>query len=412
MRRYSTFEKYISKQIKRLPYLHYFLKYFYQYINYFLYGKKNHISLNSLCEIKSSSRDSFVGYYDHTPWSDDMKHFFYHTKKNKKLHLNLSLNFPDSSKSSVTISKMKKFNLQQGVRPIWLNKKEIIFNNIVDKKLLASIYNLDNQSIKNCEYPVQEISNTKNIYFSIDYSHLEFLNPDYGYNINKTNIKKVVIDGIFGFDYKKEKILFKLYKEKIHSLSFNKNKIKLNDCEINHICSSPNENKFIFIYRSKKNKGFSELFIYDYEKNNLTLLFSGSVVSHYCWIDKNYIFIYMGKGADDQGFYKLNHVTGTLRLINKELNTNGDGHPSISPNGEWIVYDSYPDKKRISYLNLYNIKNNSIVKIGEFFSPMNHYGYNRCDLHPRWSPDGKYISIDSVHESVRKTYLIDVSKII
>ena len=412
MKHYSTFEKYISKKIKRLSWFHYILKYFYQYINYLLYGKKNHIVVNRLCEIKSSPKDSFVGYYDHTPWSDDMKYFLYHTKKNKALHLNLALDFSNFSKSMITIAKQKKFNLQQGIRPIWLNKKEIIFNSIVANKLLASVYNLDNQTIKNYDYPVQEISNTKNIYFSIDYSHLEFLNPDYGYNINKTNIKKVIIDGILGFDYKKEKILFKLCKEKIHSLSFNKNKIESNDCEINHISSSPIENKFIFIYRSNKNKGFSELFIYDYEKNNLKLLFSGSIVSHYCWIDKNNIFIYMGRDTDDQGFYTLNHTTGIFKFLNKELHINGDGHPSISPDREWVVYDSYPDKKRISYLNLYNFKNNSIVNIGEFFSPMNSYGYNRCDLHPRWSPDGKYISIDSVHESVRKTYLIDVSKII
>ena len=52
------------------------------------------------------------------------------------------------------------------------------------------------------------------------------------------------------------------------------------------------------------------------------------------------------------------------------------------------------------------------ILIGKFYSPLKFNDYNRCDLHPRWSPEGKYISIDSAHQGDRRTYLIDVSKII
>jgi len=37
----------------------------------------------------------------------------------------------------------------------------------------------------------------------------------------------------------------------------------------------------------------------------------------------------------------------------------------------------------------------------------------RVDLHPRFSPDGKFVSIDSSHEGFgRQIYLIDISRII
>ena len=58
-----------------------------------------------------------------------------------------------------------------------------------------------------------------------------------------------------------------------------------------------------------------------------------------------------------------------------------------------------------------DIKKDKLINIGTFSSAMKFHGYNRCDLHPRWSPDGNYISIDSTHQGKRKTYIIDVSKI-
>ena len=51
----------------------------------------------------------------------------------------------------------------------------------------------------------------------------------------------------------------------------------------------------------------------------------------------------------------------------------------------------------------------SCKRIARVFAPF-HYDFDgRCDLHPRWSRDGKRICIDSVHEGKRALYVIPLN---
>ena len=52
------------------------------------------------------------------------------------------------------------------------------------------------------------------------------------------------------------------------------------------------------------------------------------------------------------------------------------------------------------------------VPLGYFHSPKEYAGEWRCDLHPRFSPDGRKVTIDSPHTGGRQIYLIDISGIV
>jgi len=58
------------------------------------------------------------------------------------------------------------------------------------------------------------------------------------------------------------------------------------------------------------------------------------------------------------------------------------------------------------------VETRELVELGRFFAPWRFDGENRCDLHPRWSPDGNCVSIDSSHEGVRMSYIINVSNVV
>ena len=50
--------------------------------------------------------------------------------------------------------------------------------------------------------------------------------------------------------------------------------------------------------------------------------------------------------------------------------------------------------------------------LGSFYASPDLSKENRCDLHPRWSRDGRQVCIDSVHEHQRQMYVLDVSGIV
>lgn len=415
MSNYNLLEKKISNFLKLNNTLHSFVKLFYQRLSFFLNKEKNFKSnINQNCVLVNLDIDnSFYGYYDHTPWSKDMKHFILHLQEKERLKLNLYTFSNNKISFKKTIISSKFYNFQQGLRPLWIDNNRIIFNQFLDEKLISTIYNIKDDSYLDLKFPVQEISPKNNLIISMDYLKLDIINKDYGYGIKDKSIKNK-IDGIIGYNYLENKYIFKLGSEFIHKLSQNKD-LPISETEINHINHSPYDKSFLFIYRNRQSKGFSELFKYNYLNEDIELLYSGKLMSHYCWINKNKIFTYL-KHNNVNGFYEIS--TSNNVKINQEILVNvkdnyNDGHPSLSPNKKWIIYDSYPDKARKS--RLYLIKNKKKAKkilIGTFYSPLNYYGYNRCDLHPRWSPNGELISFDSTHEGVRKTYLIKISNIL
>jgi Tol biopolymer transport system component len=91
-----------------------------------------------------------------------------------------------------------------------------------------------------------------------------------------------------------------------------------------------------------------------------------------------------------------------------------NGHCSYLPGAEWILNDTYPlPKTRRQRVYLYHVPTGRIVVLGEFYSPPQYRGEWRCDTHPRFSPDGRYVVIDSPHGgNGRQLWLLDISDVV
>jgi hypothetical protein len=91
----------------------------------------------------------------------------------------------------------------------------------------------------------------------------------------------------------------------------------------------------------------------------------------------------------------------------------GNGHCTYLPGNEWILNDTYPDKDQLQHPYLYHVAGNTRRPLAHLYTGPEYYGEWRCDLHPRYSPNGRMVTVDSNHGgNGRQLYLIDVSDIV
>ena len=83
-------------------------------------------------------------------------------------------------------------------------------------------------------------------------------------------------------------------------------------------------------------------------------------------------------------------------------------HMVFSPDGKWILADSYPDADSMQKLIRINAENGEWELLGTFHHEPVPTVETRCDLHPRWSPDGRFVTVDSTHNGKRAIYLLEL----
>lgn len=420
MASFSAKERYVARILSSMPALKNKVKYLYQAICYLRYGTKNpeyrsDYPISPVGEL-GDDMSSFGGYYDRPTMMGNA--IFTHTticdtskKPQKDAPVNICV-YDMTQHKMQKMSASHSYTWQQGCKTQWLDEDRLIFNVFEDGRYQAHVFSLkDNRVVKKFDWPNQD-SFKDRFFLSIDYRRIMALRPDYGYrNLSlPTNDEMLDTehDGIRIVDYQtgEARILHSL--KEIASVE---PKELFGRCKhvANHLMINKEGSRFIFIHRFYEgNVRHDRLMVSDFK--DMKVLVDDNMVSHCHWIDNENIigyFRYQGK----DGFYFCNVVTGEVKCC-EEMTAlqNGDGHPSC--HGDWITFDSYPDKGRMQHLYIYNRKTQQLKQLLEVKHGLKFQGEGRCDLHPRFSADGKYISFDSVMTGKRQQYYVDVSAIV
>jgi len=134
--------------------------------------------------------------------------------------------------------------------------------------------------------------------------------------------------------------------------------------------------------------------------------------SHFIWRDAEHLLAWALHPSHGERFYLFRDRTDQVEVVGKDVMTE-NGHCTYLPGNRWVLNDTYPDRARNQHPYLYRVADGKRVPLGHFHSPPEYTGEWRCDTHPRFSPDGRKVVIDSPHGgNGRQLYLIDINGIV
>ena len=145
---------------------------------------------------------------------------------------------------------------------------------------------------------------------------------------------------------------------------------------------------------------------FDYEKSEYQ-------ISHPLWRDDRTLVVWGPHAGRIHYHLYTDREGGEVQVVGEGVLVE-NGHMSFSPaDPRWLLSDTYPDAgTHARVLFLYDMRTGQRHDLGSFFATPTLGKENRCDLHPRWRHDGQAVCIDSVHESMRQMYVLDVSGIV
>jgi hypothetical protein len=307
---------------------------------------------------------------------------------------------------------------QQGTMLQWLGTapdSEVIFNTVNEGEPAAQIVNVHTGKTRLLPRPIYAAANDGKHAVTLDFARLHRLRPGYGYASYKEHFATDAAPkelGIWHMDLatgKHEQIVT------LAQLAGYKTDERHADAHhwVNHLQFNPSGTRFIFLHRWRvgTNPWFTRLYTAKPDGSNLKLHLDTGMVSHFDWRDDDTILAWARTPKQGNKFCLIDVVTNGLTLVGDGVLTQ-DGHCSYSPDRKWVLNDTYPDKNRLRWLMLYDVKSSRRYDLNQFHSPKQFTGPVRCDLHPRWNRDGTQVCFDGCHDPQRQVYVVDVSDIV
>ena len=341
----------------------------------------------------------------------------------------------------------RAINWQQGSMLQWLGpdfNTRVIFNDVDGEHFCSRIYNIATGEMKTIPFPVYGISPDGKFSITLQFERCAWCRAYHYESIRnpKWNMPIPEEDGIFRVDLEtgavKRIIAIKdvvnLLKPEEHTA----------DCShwIEHIMLNPSGTRFAFYHRFGSSAGFNTIaYTANSDGGGIRRMPSekGAAFSHLGWITDRQFVVFSYRGSKigkkyisirtKREFNLRSLVVSVLRPIvrllipaktrsnmlvsrhyvfaedggnilfdtrSNKINDYGDGHPSFTKDGRFMLTDTYADADGYRNLLLFDCESKKHLVLGRFHSPFNNCGY-RADLHPRFSRDEKSVIIDSAH---------------
>jgi hypothetical protein len=373
--------------------------------------------------VTSCPNHHFFGYYDKCPWD-----------ANERYLLALEVGFIDrmptpddvavigmvdlATGAWRTLDRTGVWNWQQGTMLQWLGSapdRQIIYNSLADGRYVSVIRDVQTGEARTLPRPIYAVSPDGRQAVTLNFSRVHRRRPGYGYEelpdlwATEDHPKE---DGIYWMNLRtgENRLIIS-----IDQVVGTKHDATMDGVQswFNHLQFNTDGSRFLFLHRWARPTGgwFTRLFTANPDGSELHCVADHQMISHFDWRDTDHILAWARQNGIGDYFFLFQDRTGKVDIVGKGVMP-VDGHCSYSPDRKWILNDTYPDKESKRALYLYRPSDGRRVDIGRFYSPPAVTGPFRCDLHPRWSRDGRKVCFDSVHEGDRQMYRIDVGEVV
>jgi len=319
------------------------------------------------------------------------------------------------SNEFIPLAETRAWNFQQGCMAHWLATSPdslIIYNDLRNGKYMSVILNVHTkEEIKEIDRPVSAVSPDGKYAISINFSRLSITRKGYGYAGEGQDPQKDVQlpndDGLFLIDLETgdSKLIVSIDQVRNMIHEFKEEDLVY----FNHTLISRNGTKVFWLARTLPNWNTTSLTA-NLDGTNIQRCFpDGWGGSHFDWLNDDELMI-TANFENKQYAHVLFTVGKTdYKRLGKGL-LDYDGHGTFSPDGKWMVTDTYPSKNREQKIYLIDMKTECVMPVGRFIEPEEYTGDWRCDIHCRWSPNGDMIGFNSTHSGKRQVYILKLMK--
>jgi hypothetical protein len=325
------------------------------------------------------------------------------------------------------IGRTTAWNWQQGNRLQWVpgSSEEIVWNDRADdgKSFVARIYNTNTKETRTLPRAIYTISPDGTTALTHDFARMKHGGTNYvgvadefegqwapeGVKIWKMNMESGESEPIISIDQMAKLMYPQITGDSSGTLYFFREGF------------NPSGDRFIFFVKDAKPGERARTEGYTANLDGSDIRYFYQEPSHHFWLDDENIMDngwHTPPGEQDsvRGYFHFkDDGSGQPTKMYFEA---PNGHITISKDGNWILTDTY-NMDGFIQLYMYHLPTKKFIPLGKLQTHLNrrqvfkNAGYFRIDLHPRFSPDGKTICIDSSHEGLgRQIYLIDISHII
>ncbi len=418
-----SLEQKINYQLNKYPGIKKYIKRGYQRLMYALSDKIE--SEGDIKRVSPNDPDSeyFFGYYDKSPWDVSGRYMLCMRAKDTWSEPDpigeaeiLLFDSKDGYAFRV-IATTRTWNVQQGCMAQWLgpdHSNRIIYNDLRNGKYCSVILDISSGKEKVLPAPVYTVSADGKTALSLDFSRLHSLRLGYGYAALPEETKGVALPDktcIWKMDIETGEVVELLKYTDFASFQPRPEMLEEGSVhKVNHLMLSPNGKRFMVLYRwFCGQRKYTRLITCNVDGSDMYVLSDDDAVSHCYWKNDEEILAFENKKDGGTGYYLMKDKTQEYEHLWKTIDN--DGHPSYCPtNNHLVVTDSYPNRARVANIKLLrDDEPESEGKIiAKVFAPFKYDNDTRCDLHPRWSRNGKAICFDSVFEGHRGLYVVKV----